>query len=36
LDDKKFVEDIMKKGQAIHDKAIAIEGEVLKLIDSKI
>jgi len=36
LDDKAFVEEMMKKGQAIHDKAIAIEEEVLKLIDSKI
>ena len=36
LNDKAFVEDMLEKGQAIADKAVALEGEVMELVDVKI
>jgi len=35
LGDKKFVEDILAKGAAIQEKAIAKETEILKIVDGK-
>jgi len=36
LEDKKYVEDILKKGKEIQDKAIAKEQEILKIVESKL
>jgi len=36
LEDKKFVEDILKKGQELQDKTIAKEQEILKIVESKL
>ena len=36
LSNKTFVADMLKKGQAIADKAVEIEGKVVALVDSKI
>lgn len=35
-DDKAFVAEVLKKGKAIEDKAIALEGEILKVVNEKI
>jgi glutamate formiminotransferase/formiminotetrahydrofolate cyclodeaminase len=35
-DDKSFVEDVLKKGKEIEKKAIALEGEILNIVNSKI
>jgi glutamate formiminotransferase / formiminotetrahydrofolate cyclodeaminase len=35
-DDKKFVEDIIVKGKEIENKTIALEGEILKVVNEKI
>src|SRR6187399_2546178 len=35
-DDKVFVEDVLKKGKEIEKKAIALEGEILNIVNSKI
>lgn len=35
-DDKAFVAEVIKKGKAIEDKAIALEGEILKVVNEKI
>jgi len=36
LDDKTYVADILKKGQELQDKTIAMEQEILKIVESKI
>ena len=36
LEDKSYVKDILKKGQALQDKTIAKEQEILKIVESKI
>ncbi len=36
LDDKKYVEDILKKGKELQDKTIAKEQEILKIVESKL
>lgn len=36
LSDKTFATDIVAKGQAIQDKAVALEGEILKVVNQKI
>jgi len=36
LEDKKFVEDILKKGKELQDKTIAKEQEILKIVESKL
>jgi len=36
LDDKKYVDDILKQGEEIQNKAIALETEILKIVNSKI
>ena len=36
LNDKVFVEDILSKGQAIADKAVSLEKEVIELVEGKI
>jgi glutamate formiminotransferase/formiminotetrahydrofolate cyclodeaminase len=35
LEDKKFVEDIIAKGNELQAKAIALEAEILKMVDAK-
>jgi glutamate formiminotransferase/formiminotetrahydrofolate cyclodeaminase len=35
-DDKSFVDDVLKKGREIEKKAIALEGEILNIVNSKI
>ena len=35
-DDKGFVEDVLAKGREIEKKAIALEGEILNIVNSKI
>jgi glutamate formiminotransferase/formiminotetrahydrofolate cyclodeaminase len=35
-DDKKFVNDIISKGREIENKTIALEGEILKIVNEKI
>jgi len=35
-DDKGFVDDVLKKGKEIEKKAIALEGEILNIVNSKI
>ena len=36
LNDKDFVQDIIAKGQAIEDKAAALEAEIMKIVESKL
>ena len=36
LSDKAFVEDILSKGQALADRAVALEKEVIEMVDVKI
>ena len=36
LDDKDFANEWIAKGKAVADKAVALETEVLKLVDSKV
>lgn len=36
LNDKDFVQDIIAKGQAIEDKAAALETEIMKIVESKL
>ncbi len=36
LEDKAFVEDILKRGEDIQNKAIELEAEILKIVESKI
>ena len=36
FDDKRFIEDIIARGREIEKKAIALEAEILKLVNSKI
>ena len=35
-DDKQFVNDIITKGKEIESKAIALEGEILEVVNKKI
>jgi glutamate formiminotransferase/formiminotetrahydrofolate cyclodeaminase len=35
-DDKGFVDDVLKKGKEIEKKAIALENEILNIVNNKI
>ena len=36
LDDKKYVDDVIAKGKKIQEKAIALEKEILAIVESKL